>query len=99
MAMLPLGMADLEMGLRAVLAQPAAVRQAQAVKIVRRAAQAHAHRLAHDALHPQFGNGTLYAAAVSAGVAPRPPALDQTALTALQHLLDALGGGQTDHNL
>ncbi|MEO1638672.1 MAG: hypothetical protein AAFU41_05435 [Pseudomonadota bacterium] len=88
--MLPLQFADLEMGLRAVLAVDDQVQEAQARCLVSEAHESHVHRAATGRPHPAYGNGTLYAAALASGAVARPAALGPAELRALQRLIAAL---------
>lgn len=90
--MSPLVHGDVTAAARVLLSVPAASREALAVRLLREAACADAHRLSTGRAHPVWGNGTLMSAALAHGPAPEPALDDQDYLSCLGSVIDALLG-------
>lgn len=88
--MRPVQLADIECALRHLLQVPPARQGAVMADLLARAETADRYRLRSGRRHPTYGDGTLMAAALGLGVAPRPAGYDARALACLAGVVAAL---------
>ncbi|WP_439155837.1 DUF7742 family protein [Yoonia sp.] len=88
--MRPVQLADIESALRHLLQVPPAHRGAAMADLLTRAETADRYRKRLGRRHPEFGDGTLMAAALGQAVAPRPSACDAQVLACLAIVIAAL---------
>ena len=84
------GLADIELAVRVLLAVPAARRSALMADLLDRADTADRYRKRLGRMHPAFGAGTLASAAGFLPMAPRPVRIDGVALATYRMVLEAL---------
>ncbi|MBE0414643.1 hypothetical protein [Yoonia sp.] len=83
-------LADIECAMRHLLQVPPAQRRAAMADLLARADSADRYRKRLRRRHPDFGDGTLMAAAMGQGVAPRPAACDAQVLACLDIVITVL---------
>ena len=96
--MRPVQMADLDAAMRLLLKVPSARRRLDMADLCARADIADRYRKRLRRLHPDFGDGTLMAAAMGQGLAPRPAAVTAEALSCL-HIVLAVLQDKSSHQL
>ena len=94
----PVQFADLEAAMRLLLKAPPAQRRLDMADICARADIADRHRKRLRRLHPTYGDGTLMAAAMGQGLAPRPAAVTAEVLSCL-HIVIAVLQDKSSHQL
>ena len=92
--MLPISLADLEVAMRVLLAQPASARKEFANTIITQASEATSFRASTRLGHVSFGNGTLMSAAAQYPMSRRPGYCDAEYLTTLAMLAQLLATHQ-----
>lgn len=88
--MRPVNLADLEAGVRVLLAAPQRSRRQLALSLCNAAAAADAHRKRTGAPHPVFGTGTIMSASRCYAMVSSQGADEGDYLTALRDLITAL---------
>lgn len=88
--MRPVQLADIECALRHLLQVPPARRSTAMADLLTRADTADRYRKRLRRRHPEFGDGTLMAAALGQAVAPRPAACDAQVLACLAIIITGL---------
>ena len=84
------GLADIELAVRVLLAVPEAQRPALMAELLSRADTADRYRKRLGRMHPAFGSGTLASAAGFLTAAPRPARIDGVVLATYRMVLEAL---------
>lgn len=96
--MRPVQFADIEAALRHLLQAPSDRRWLDMADLCARADIADRHRRRTGARHPGFGDGTLMAAALGQGIAPRPAHCSDDVLACLQIVTTVLRAKQAHHD-
>lgn len=85
--------------MRLLLKVPPALRQVEMVDLCARADIADRYRKGLRRLHPAYGDGTLMAAAMGQGLAPRPSAVTADSLSCLHIVIAVLQDKSSDQLL